>query len=243
MCPCVGDQGVRMVDLIPTLNFHNKNEYQDSPKRTPHGKPISSSFAIQRKDLTELSHIGHRWNFTVAPLTDELIDFSQNGQDSGRETFKSLGWLGERQRRAWKWCWAVAETRLSFLCSQNRLMGFTVFFPVLIIIKELRICIPNAHFSKVCCHPCRLRVVLNAAFPLGRCPHTPYMGLTYSLSALLMDLLKKKFPWEPILIALFLKSESFEVRWVRKWTSNWIPTHRATESQMCHFSVCSKFAF
>lgn len=75
--------------------------------------------------------------------------------------------------------------------SQNLLMGFTVFFPVLIIIREPHICIPNGPFSKVCWHFSRFWIALKASPGVGRCPHISLYGsqhidcLLYSLFVLI----------------------------------------------------------
>ena len=71
--------------------------------------------------------------------------------------------------------------------SQSLLMGFTVFFPVLIIIREPHICIPNGPLSKVCWHFSRFWIACNASLNLGRCPQISLYGpqhidcLLYSL--------------------------------------------------------------
>lgn len=72
------------------------------------------------------------------------------------------------------------ETRVAILTpkpsSQNLLMGFTVFFQVLIIIREPHICIPNGPFSKVCWHFSRFWIAVNASLNLVRCPQISLYG-------------------------------------------------------------------
>lgn len=155
-----------------------------------------------------MNFIWHEWHFNAGPFVDKFIDLSKNGrifraiqivigssehrEGLGKETSPALSRNQSCLRHSSK------------PSSQNLLMGFTVFFPVLIIIREPYICIPNGPFSKVCWHFSRLWIALNASLNLGRCPHISLYG-SQRIDCLLNTQQFFFNPWEPILIILLKK--------------------------------------